>query len=73
MNTVQKSQRLQNIENAVADVKRQLRAESKSEIIRQWIALYAQTVNLAEENQKLQKQIDKLKQAQEASKEQKND
>lgn len=47
----------QNLENAIADMKRQLRTESKSALIRQWIGLYAQVIQLSEENQKLKVQL----------------
>jgi hypothetical protein len=41
------------IDNAVADMKRQLRGESKSNLIRQWIGLYAQVIQLGQENSRL--------------------
>ncbi len=37
------------LENAISDMRRQLRGESKSEIIRQWIGLYAQVIQLTKE------------------------
>lgn len=44
----------QSLGNAIADMKRQLRSESKSELIRQWIGLYAKAALL-------QKEVDELK------------
>jgi hypothetical protein len=55
-----KPQKPVSIDNAVADMKRQLAKESKNNLIRQWIGLYAQVVQLAQENEKLKSQL-KLK------------
>ena len=52
-----------NLENAIADMKRQLRAESKASLIRQWIGLYAQVVQLEKENETLKEENKKLKTA----------
>lgn len=48
-----------NLENAIADVKRQLRTESKSELIRKFIGLYAQMVGLQFEIRNLKEQLNK--------------
>ena len=58
----------QSIENAVADMKRQLRTESKSYLIRTWIGLYAQVVQLTKEievlkNQKTESSDSELKES----------
>ena len=42
----------QQLENAISDLKRQLRAESKSYLIKTWIALYAQNVQYLQEIQR---------------------
>jgi regulator of replication initiation timing len=44
-------------DNAIADMKRQLRAEPKSELIRTWLALYAQKVMLEIENDNLRNKL----------------
>ena len=58
----------QSIENAIADMKRQLRTESKSYLIRTWIGLYAQVVQLTKEievlkNQKTESSDSELKES----------
>ncbi len=55
------------LENAISDMKRQLRAESKSYLIRTWIALYAQTINQAKEIENLKNKLSSQTQATEAS------
>ncbi len=51
---------MSSIDNAIADIKRQLRSESKSDLIRQWVALYAQVTQLLVENDKLKKELEAL-------------
>ena len=51
----------QNLDNAVADMKRQLRQESKSYLIRTWIGLYAQVIQLSKQTENLIKEIEVLK------------
>jgi hypothetical protein len=51
------------IETAIADMKRQLRAESKNELIRTWLLLYAQKVFLEIENDKLKSKLSELTQS----------
>lgn len=46
---------MSNLDNALADLKRQLRAESKGYLIKSWIGLYAQNVQLLQENENLKK------------------
>ena len=46
-----------NLENAIADMKRQLAKESKNSLIRQWIGLYAQVIQLTQENLALKKAL----------------
>ena len=49
------------LENAIADMKRQLRSESKSTLIKQWVSLYAQTVVQQKLIADLNAQIENLK------------
>ena len=50
-------QQMANLENAIADMKRQLAKESKNSLIRQWIGLYAQVIQLNQEIETLKKAL----------------
>lgn len=55
------------LENAIADMKRQLRAESKSYLIKSWIGLYAQVIQQVKEIERLNEIIKSNKPNTEAS------
>lgn len=51
---------MSNLDQAIADMKRQLRLESKAYLVKSWIGLYAQNVQYAHRIMELEQKIGEL-------------